>query len=105
MQTCPHCHEEIILRELPYESKWKNYRQCPYCSQYFTVDKKTKKRQAVFIVLTLISLVLTLFMYYGSSRWLVLAVISYLIIGIGLYWANKQVFLVPYEGEKRKKDT
>lgn len=40
METCPHCNKKIKLREVPYEGVFKSYRKCPYCGDYFTVDKK-----------------------------------------------------------------
>lgn len=105
MQTCPHCHKEVNLAELRYQGMWVNYRQCPYCNRYFAVDKKTKKRQAIFIVLTLVSLALTMLLYYNGLKWLLPAIISYIIIGIGIYWANKRVFLIPYDKDEKKKST
>lgn len=102
MQTCPHCDKEIILRKLRHQGLFTNYRQCPHCDGYFTVDKKTKQRQAVFIPILLASLVLTILFYFQSSVWLIPAIISYLIIGTGLYWANKRVFLIPYQKDKNK---
>lgn len=78
----------------------KNYRKCPYCSDFITVDKKTKRRQAIFLLLTLGSLVLTILWYFQDSKWFIPAMLSYLIIGVFLYWANKRVLLVPYEKDE-----
>ncbi len=97
MKTCPHCHTDIIMRKLRHQGFFKNYRVCPNCGGRFTVDKHTKYRQAVSLVIVLISLIFTLLMYYQSLDWLVPAIISYVVFGIIIYWGNKNLFLVPYK--------
>jgi len=96
--TCPHCSIEIRINELPHEGLFESYRLCPGCGGQFTVDKNTKYRQAALIVIALISLALTILLYFGESRWLVPAVISYAVLGLLIYWGNKKVYFVPYEG-------
>jgi uncharacterized protein (DUF983 family) len=103
MQKCPHCRTEIILRELPHQGFLKSNRLCPQCGGSFTVDKDTKYRQAFFIVILLISLVFTLFLYFDETDWLLPALLSYFAVGILLYRANKKVFLVPYNKDQNEK--
>ena len=100
MQSCPHCNKKIKLAELRYQGMFKNYRICPYCHDYVTVDKKTKRRQVIFLLIVMASLVLTILLYFEGTKWLVPTLISYLIFGIYLYWANQRVFLVPYKKEE-----
>ena len=97
MTTCPHCSLEIRLRELQYQGLFKNFRICPNCRGSFTVDTDTKYRQAIFIFIALISLVFTILLYFQGSDWLFPALISYVILGLLIYWGNKQLYLVPYQ--------
>jgi hypothetical protein len=60
------------------------------------VDADTKIRQALFIVLSLVSLVLTLLLYFVGSEWLGPALASYaalLLLGV---WGNSRITLVKY---------
>ena len=104
MPACPHCRIEVCIRELPYQGFFKSYRICPNCGGSFTVDKDTKYRQAVFIIILLISLVFTLLLYYRDTKWLIPALVSYVILGLLFYRGNKKLFLVPYEKERKSTD-
>lgn len=97
MLTCPHCSATVELRELPYLSVFRNYRICPECEGAFTVDVNTKRRQAVFLILAIVSLVLTGLLYFNGNAWLPPALVSYAAMAGLLYWANKKVRLVPYD--------
>jgi hypothetical protein len=97
MPACPHCRREIRIAELPHPSWLENYRICPNCGGYFTVDNKTKRRQAVALGLAAISLVLTLLLYFQGIGWLFPALVSYLALAVLIYWGNKEVRFVPYE--------
>jgi hypothetical protein len=106
MQTCPHCDTEIRVNELPHPGLLKNYRICPKCGGRFTVDLDTKYRQAIYLVVALISLVFTVFLYFDDTVWLIPALFSYVVLGLLLYWGNKKVFFVPYEdGQNSANDT
>ena len=96
MTTCPHCSLEIRLRELRYQGLFKSFRIRPNCGGSFTVDTGTKYRQAVFILIALISLTFTILLYFRGSDWLFPALVSYVVLGLLIYWGNKQLFLVPY---------
>ncbi len=97
MLTCPHCSREIIMRELPHEGFLANYRVCPSCGEKFTPDTKTKQLQAFGIFIGIISLGLTLLLYFNGTQWLIPALISYAAMGVLIYIGNKRIFLVPYE--------
>lgn len=84
------------MRELPHQGLFKNFRICPNCKGSFTPDINTKYRQAKFIFILIISLVISLLLYLDGTRWLIPAFFSYVILGIILYWGNKRMFLVPY---------
>jgi len=105
MQRCPHCRKEIVIRELPHPDLVQNYRICPHCGGSFTVDSDSKRRQAIFLIMTLISLVFTLLLYFDGTAWLIPAVISYIFWGAVLYWGNRKVYFVPYsKGQKSDSD-
>jgi len=102
MQRCPHCRTEIIIRELPHQGFFRSDRVCPKCNGNFTVDADTKRRQALFIIILLISLIFTLLLYYNVTNWLIPALTSYIVLGLLIYWSNKKVFLVPYNNAPEK---
>jgi len=97
MLVCPHCHTEICVRDLRHQGLWASFRICPSCGGKLVVDKSTKRRQAVFIIIALISLAFTVLLYFRGSQWLAPALASYAFLGVLIYWGNRQVFLVPYE--------
>ena len=104
MQRCPHCSTEVNVKELPHQGLFKNYRVCTKCGGKFTADTDTKYRQALFIVIALISLAFTLLLYYEDSEWLLPALTSYVALGLLLYWGNKKVFFVPYKKDQNGTD-
>ena len=102
MTTCPHCEEAIELRTLPHHGLFVSYRTCPICAEMFDVDPKTKKLQALWLILLLISLALTIFLYLQGTAWLFPACITYLVLGALLYWGNRRVYLVPADPENSR---
>ena len=100
MPACPHCNQ-IIDRKVTQATEerisFKAYRSCPFCGGLFTVDRSTKRRQAIGIVIALVSLCFTLGLYYQGKQWLIPAIVSYIILGVFIYWGNKQVLFVPYK--------
>ena len=106
MQTCPHCNIEIRIKELPHQGLFGSFRVCPNCGGSFTVDTDTKYRQALFIFIAVISLAFTIFLYFGGSEWMIPALVSYIVLGLLIYWGNRQLFYVPYEkGQNTNNDT
>ena len=106
MHTCPHCNIEIRVNELPHQGLFKRFRICPDCERSFTVDTDTKYRQAICLIVAVISLVFTVFLYFLGSEWLIPAIVSYAVLGLLIYWGNRQLFFVPYEkGKDSTKDT
>jgi hypothetical protein len=104
MQTCPHCQTPIRISELPHQGLFRSFRICPDCGGSFIVDRKTRQRQAAFIVVALISLVLTVMLTHAGSEWLLPALISYVIMGMLIYWGNRQVVFVPYDKDRNASD-
>ena len=102
MLTCPHCGYEICIRKLPHQGLFKSHRICPKCEGSFTPDTDTKYRQVVLILILIISLVITLLLYFEGTRWLIAAIFSYAIFGIIFYWGNKRMYLVPYLNDRDK---
>jgi hypothetical protein len=97
MQTCPHRNIEIRVRELPHQGLFGSFRVCPKCGGRFTVDTDTKYRQAACILIAVVSLVFTISLYFRGSEWLIPALVSYLVLGLLIYWGNRQLYFVPYE--------
>lgn len=64
------------------------------------MDTDTKYRQAILIFIAVISLMLTILLYFHTSEWIIPALVSYVILGLLLYWGNKQLFFVPYVKSK-----
>lgn len=104
MTTCPNCSIEIRLRELRHESLFGSFRVCPNCGASFQVDTDTKYRQAAFIIILILSLAFTILLYYGNRQWLIPALVSYVVLGLLIYWGNRKVFLVPYQEDHDRAD-
>lgn len=104
MLKCPHCKAEIVLKTLPHPGFFKDYRICPGCGGKFTPDRETKYRQAVCIIVALLSLLFTGFMYHDGTDWLVPAVISYVALAGLIFWGNKKIYLVPYRTKQQPTD-
>ncbi|MDH5668831.1 MAG: hypothetical protein OEY86_12540 [Nitrospira sp.] len=68
----------------------------------FEVDPNTKRRQAAFIALALLSLVLTILMYFDFRQWAPFSISSYVVLGVLIYWASSKVYLVKYDLAKSK---
>jgi uncharacterized protein (DUF983 family) len=97
MRTCPHCNTEIRIRELPYEGFFESFRICPNCGGSFSVDTRTKYRQAALIFILLVSLVFSILLYFRGTAWLIPALVSYFVLGLIVYWGNRKLFYVPYQ--------
>ena len=97
MPSCPHCNKSVDLRTIKHQGMLAPHRICPTCNHPFEVDPKTKRRQAAFIVLALLSLVLTALMYADVRKWLPFAVPSYLLLGALVYYGNRRVYFVKSE--------
>ncbi|UCH66471.1 MAG: hypothetical protein JSW63_04905 [Ignavibacterium sp.] len=100
MPECPHCKKVVDGNELRKQFSIKAYRLCPSCGSPFTVDLATRHRQVIALVIAIISLVLTLGLYFQGTDWLIPAIISYVVLGLFIYWGNKRVVFVPY-GKKK----
>lgn len=99
--SCPHCNAGVTLNQLPHQGCWSNFRVCPHCGGLFTPDSDTKIRQAFCMVLSAISLVFTLLLYYESNNWLEPALSSYIVLGGLIYWGNRKMYLVPYSTKRK----
>ncbi len=97
MPECPHCRKIIDGKDLRDQFSFKRYRLCPSCGSPFTVDLATRYRQAIGLVIALISLALTMGLYFKGTDWLFPAILSYIVLGLYIYWGNKRVLFVPYK--------
>ena len=105
MQVCPYCSEKIVIRELRYQGLFKDFRVCPKCGGRFTVDIETKRWQAVWLLIGLVSFCFTMLLYYVGTAWLVPSLITYIVLALIIYWRTKRVALVRYKAPERRKDT
>ncbi len=96
MLSCPHCGSDIDFAKLDHPSIFANFRQCPVCSQPFTVDSKTRLRQALAIIVAIVALIYTILMYFQGTAWLFHSLASYVILALLVWFGNKRVRLVPY---------
>jgi ssDNA-binding Zn-finger/Zn-ribbon topoisomerase 1 len=96
MPKCPHCQTAIVVRHLKHQGMFKSYRICPDCKGEFEVDSKTKKRQAICVVVALLALLFTGLLYYQGTHWLIPTIVSNCLLVAIIYWGNKQVHFVPY---------
>lgn len=103
MHECPLCNSKFNVRDLGYGRIFTNYRICPECGGNIIVDKDTRHRYIVFIVISLISLTFTLFLYFDGNKWLFPALATYLVMGVYLWWCNSRVYFVPYEKNSNSK--
>ncbi len=97
MPACPHCGSDVAVRKLVHQGLFASYRTCPDCGGHFTVDAKTRQRQAVALVVALAALVLTLLLNFQGVKWLGPAVVVYTVLGALVYWGNKRVRFVPVQ--------
>jgi len=95
MLSCPLCQQEVNLRNVKRAKLFQSERECPHCGGLFTVDSATKRRQAIFLVLAVVALAVTMLLYYEGTEWLIPALVVYGIDAVYLYWANQKVYLVP----------
>jgi len=84
------------MKTIPHQGLFASFRVCPNCGGYFAPDTDTKIRQVFFILVALISLVFTCFLYFELGDWLDPAISSYVALGLLIYWGNKKIYLVPY---------
>ncbi len=103
MPRCPYCQVEISGRDLGRQAQFKPYRVCDRCGGQFTLDRATRRRQMIAIGVGLVSLLLTMAMYYLGNDWLLPAIISYVVLGAIIFWGNRLLYLVPYP-ENRSHD-
>ncbi len=97
MTDCPHCQIDIAGK-LPRDTfNLDPYRNCPLCGGAFTVDAATRRRQIIAVFIALVSLAATLGLAIKGSGWLPLALLTYAVLALWMYWGNKQVEFVIYE--------
>lgn len=92
------------MRELDHPGLFEDYRVCPKCGGKFTPDSKTKRRQALSILVAIVSLVFTALLYFEGRDWLIPGLISYLVLGLMIYRGNRRIYLVPYDNGQRPID-
>ena len=79
------------------QSPFNAFRECASCGQRFTVDSATKRRQIVGVLIAIIALLLTLSLFFIGTRWLIPAIVSYLVLGGWVAWSNQRVSFIPYQ--------
>jgi uncharacterized protein YbaR (Trm112 family) len=104
MLSCPHCRGPVELRKLKHQGMLASHRICPHCAEAFEVDPHTKRRQAAFIVLAIVSLIFTILMYFDFRGWALFGIPTYVILGALIYSANRKVYLVKHDRAKTRSD-
>jgi hypothetical protein len=94
---CPGCDIEISGKVLALQPQFRHYRICPHCGTRFTVDAGTKRRQAIAIVLAIVSLYLTIRLMKDGVHWLMPACVSYAVLAAYIYFASIRVTTVPFQ--------
>lgn len=92
------------MNELPHPGFFKDFRICPNCNSSFTADTETKNLQKISTVILVVSLVATILLYFVGTEWLILAITSYVILGLVVYWGSKRMYLVPYQKGSKTDD-
>jgi hypothetical protein len=96
MLTCPACNTEIDPREIVDRFSLKPYVTCPHCQIPITVDSATKRRQALAIVVAVVSLILTVGWCFMNKAWFVASIASYVVLVGWIAWSNPRVHYVIY---------
>jgi hypothetical protein len=94
MLSCPHCGAPIDFRKIRHEGLFETRRTCPGCNQSFDLDARTKKRQAIIMVVLVLCFALTVLTYIYGAYWTALAVASYCLFGGILIYGNRRIYLV-----------
>jgi predicted RNA-binding Zn-ribbon protein involved in translation (DUF1610 family) len=99
--ACPHCNDAIVMRELRHQGLFACHRLCPHCGKAFSVDRDTRRRQAVCLVVALFSLLFSVLLYAGFDAWLLPALLSYAVLAILIYRGNQRVRLVALTADEK----
>ena len=96
---CPHCGYPITADELRDTNQpvMKNYRFCPHCKIRLTVDRKTKIRQIVLLILSIILLIIFFFPYHEAK---IAAAIGLILILLYVFYANKKLKFKEMENQQ-----
>lgn len=95
---CPACGESIPSRELAGQPRRRRYRTCPLCGARITVDRLTKRRQVVALVLALVALAMLVVASFAAATWnVVAAVVSCVFLGGWIVYSEREVRFVAYE--------
>ncbi len=97
---CPQCDAGLHGKELARQPKLRPYRECPWCKARITVDRATRIRQKVGIILALTSLGLTVGMFFKPVPWVAFALLSYAVLAVFIFDANRRVRFEPYSAKK-----
>jgi len=87
---CPHCGYLFKGSELWDEKQpvLKNYRLCPHCDIRLVVDRKTRYRQIVLLILTIVLLVI-FFLPYNTAK--IVTILGIIAILLYVFRANKLI--------------
>ena len=87
---CPHCGYLFNGKELLGKNQpvFKNYRLCPHCETPLIVDRKTRHRQIVLLILTIVLLII-FFLPYNTAK--IVTMLGIIAILLYVFRANKQI--------------
>lgn len=91
--TCPQCGYHIKAEDLRDKKQpiFKNYRYCPHCEVALIVDRKTRYRQIVLLILSIL-LLFIFFLPYTTAK--IVTATGLIVILLYVFYANKQIKFV-----------
>lgn len=86
--ACPHCGYLFKVKELlgKKQPMFRNYRNCPHCEMPMIVDRKTRRRQIVLLILSII-LLFIFFLPYTIAK--IVTVSGLIVILLYIFYVNK----------------
>ena len=97
MPNCPFCNFLISGKDVTNTISFKPYSSCPNCDGHYTVDRATKRRQIIAILIVLISLTFTIGWCFLNQEWLIPSIVSYIVLIGFIIWANRKVRYIAYK--------
>ncbi len=97
MPNCPFCDFIISGKDVKNTISFKSYSSCPNCDGHYTIDRATKRRQIIAILIALISLTFTIGWCFLNQEWLIPSIVSYIVLIGFIIWANRKVRYIAYK--------
>ena len=88
--TCPQCGHHIKEEDLRDKKQpvFKNYRICPQCEVALVVDRKTRRRQIILLILSIILLFIFILPYTTAK---IVTAVGLIVILLSVIYANTKL--------------